>query len=204
MTLLSPKPLLFYLLLLFFLSCLPRETYAGTTPSYDCTEVKDGSIERLICNDEILAQLDMKLSQIYLAASKKAIDEQPPMLKTEQRGWIKGRNDCWKEQDQYQCIKNSYRYRIAELQARYKLIGANGPFFYICNSDPANEVTVTYFQTEPPTLIAERGDQVSLMYRKPSASGTKYQGRNESLWEHHGNARIIWGFEASEIDCQKK
>ncbi|WP_371263928.1 MliC family protein [Nitrosomonas sp. Nm58] len=46
----------------------------------------------------------------------------------------------------------------------------------------------TFFQTDPPTLIAERGDQVSLMYLQPSASGSKYQGRNESLWEHKGGA----------------
>jgi hypothetical protein len=38
--------------------------------------------------------------------------------------------------------------------------------------------------------------QVSLMYLAPSGSGAKYQGRNESLWEHGGEvvagAIIAW------------
>ena len=61
-------------------------------------------------------------------------------------------------------IDQSYRRRIAELQARYRLVSAKGPFWYSCDGDPRNEVVVTFFKTDPPTLEAERGDQVSLMY----------------------------------------
>ena len=64
--------------------------------------------------------------------------------------------------------------------------------------------SATYFQTDPPTLIAERGDQVSLMYLQRSASGAKYQGRNESLWEHQGEATITWGYGAKEMRCTTK
>ena len=60
----------------------------------------------------------------------------------------------------------------------------------------------TFFQTEPPTAIAEFGDQTSLMYRQPAASGTKYQGRNETLWEHQGEARITWGYGSPEMHCR--
>jgi hypothetical protein len=54
----------------------------------------------------------------------------------------------------------------------------------------------------PATLIAERGDQVSLMVLQPSASGARYQGRNESLWEHQGNALITRGYGAQEMSCR--
>jgi membrane-bound inhibitor of C-type lysozyme len=84
------------------------------------------------------------------------------------------------------------------------MVPAIGPVTYACDGDSKNEVTVTYFKTDPPTLIAERGDQVSLMYLQPSASGAKYQGRNESLWEHHGEATITWGYGAPEMRCTKK
>ena len=79
------------------------------------------------------------------------------------------------------------------MQARYRLVPGKGPVRYVCDDDPNNKVLATFFQTDPPTLIAERGDQVSLMYLQPSASGTRYQGRNESLWEHQGEARVTLG-----------
>lgn len=176
----------------------------GATPSFDCRKVSDSSIEKMICNDEQLAGMDRKLAEVYGAATKKAVNEHPPVLKAEQRGWIKGRNECWKSDDKRSCVKDEYQRRIAELQARYRLVSFNGPVFYFCGGNPANEVIATFFQTEPPTLIAERGDQVSLMYLQKSASGTKYQGRNESLWEHQGEALITWGYGSREMKCKKR
>ena len=42
------------------------------------------------------------------------------------------------------------------------------------------------------------------MYLQPSASGARYQGRNESLWEHQGEARITWGPRAPQMRCAKR
>jgi len=173
-------------------------------PSYDCAKVKTGSIEEMICNDGELSAIDRKLAIIYSAAAKKATNEHPPVLKAEQRGWIKGRNECWKSDDKRICVWEEYQHRIAELQARYRLIPGNGPHSFICNGNPANEVVVTFFQTDPPTLIGEYGDSVSIMYLQPSGSGTKYQGRNETFWEHQGEARIVWGYGAPEMNCSQK
>jgi len=170
-------------------------------PSFDCGKAS-GSVEELICRDPQLAGLDRRLAEVYSAARQKAANEHPPVLATEQRGWIKGRNDCWKAADVGQCVNDSYRTRIAELQARYRLVDAMGPVTYQCDGDPRNEVVATFFRTDPPTLIAEHGDQVSLMYLQPSGSGTRYEGRNESLWEHQGEAAIRWGFDAPEMRCR--
>jgi len=52
-------------------------------------------------------------------------------------------------------------------------------------------------------MIAERGDSVSLMYQQPSGSGTRYQGRNETFWEHQGVAMITWGYGAQPMRCKK-
>ena len=172
-------------------------------PSYACDKVKFGSIEAMICEDTELSALDRKLSGVYAAASKKAINEHPPLLKAEQRGWIKGRNGCWKSDDKRGCVQDEYQFRIAELQARYRLVPGNGPIRFTCEDNPANEVVATFFQTDPPTMIAERGDSVSLMYLQPSGSGAKYQGRNETFWEHHGEALITWGYGAPEMRCKK-
>ena len=201
-TLTTKKPVLIFLL---FLGLVAYGGKAGAAdPSFDCGKVQAGSIEEIICKDEGLSGLDRKLAEVYKAASKKAANEHPPVLKAEQRGWIKGRNDCWKSDEKRRCIEEAYVLRIAELQARYRLVPATGPVFYACDGDPKNEVVVTFFETDPPTLIAERGDQVSLMYLQPSGSGSKYQGRNESFWEHHGEATVVWGYGSPEMRCSQK
>ena len=172
-------------------------------PSFDCSKAA-GSVEQMICTDDGLAALDRQLAEVYAAASQKAVNEQPPVLRAEQRGWVKGRNDCWKSEHKRGCVEEAYRRRIAEVQARYRLVPETGPIWYSCDGDPRNEVVVTFFETDPPTLIAERGDQVSIMYLQPSGSGSKYQGRNESLWEHQGEATIVWGYGSSEMHCSRK
>jgi len=153
-------------------------------PSFACDKVRSGSIEAMICEDSGLSMLDRKLADVYQSASQKAANERPPVLKAEQRGWIKGRNDCWKSDDKRKCVEEAYQLRIAGLQARYRLVPATGHATYICDGQPGNEVVTTFFQTDPPTLIAEHGDSASLMYLQPSGSGTRYQGRNETYWEH--------------------
>ena len=97
-----------------------------------------------------------------------------------------------------------YQRRIAELQARYRLVLETGPVFYQCEGSPASEVSVTFFETDPPTLIAERGDSISLMYQQPSDSGVKYLGRNESLGEHQTETCITWGYGMLESHCKRK
>ena len=170
-------------------------------PSFDCAKAEAGSIEALICGDAALSAADRKMAEVYRAASTKAGDEQPPVLKGEQRGWIKGRDECWKSDAQRACVADAYRSRIAELQARYRLVPITGSAVYVCDGQPANEVIATYFATDPPTAIAERGDQVSLMYQQPSGIGAKYQGPNEMIWEHKGEAMISWGYGNPEMRC---
>jgi uncharacterized protein len=190
-----------FMILLAFGSGIDDATAEG--PSFDCNKAA-GMIEKLICGDNGLTALDRKLAEVYSDASKKAVNEHPPILKAEQRGWIKGRNDCWKSKDPRNCTESLYWERIAELQARYRLVPENGPFWFICNGNPRNEVIVTFFRTDPPTLIAERGDQVSIMHLQSSGSGSKCQGRNEMFWEHQGEATIVWGYGAQEMRCLRK
>ncbi|QUJ68964.1 MliC family protein [Photobacterium sp. GJ3] len=155
-------------------------------PSFDCHDVDAGSIEAMICQDPALAVLDNQLAEVYRQAAAKATNEHPPVLKAEQRGWIKGRNECWKAAEPQACVTSEYQLRIAALQAKYRLIPLTATVTYLCDDQPGSEVIATFFPTDPPTLIAERGDSVALMYQQESGSGARYAGRNESLWEHQG------------------
>jgi uncharacterized protein len=190
---------------LLLLAIWPADgTALAAGPAFDCSKVAIGSIEALICVDEELSALDRTLAEIYAAATAGASSEQSPILAAEQQGWINGRDDCWENPEPRRCIEDNYRLRIAELQARYRLVEAIGPVTYLCNSNPHNTVTATFYRTDPPTLIAEHGDQASLMYLQPSASGARYQGRNASFWEHHGEALVTWGHGRPQLRCAKQ
>ncbi|TYK67059.1 MliC family protein [Colwellia echini] len=181
---------------------------AKIEPSFICDKANNNSVENTICQNDELSALDNELAITYKKAYKKSANQtakQSPanLLQAEQRGWIKGRDECWKNDDQASCIKNEYIRRTAELQAQYRLVAHTQPARFICDNDPTNEFMVVFFETTPSTLIAERGDSVSLMYIQPSASGSKYQGANESFWEHQGEALITWGVNQSKLRCVK-
>jgi len=88
-------------------------------PSFDCSKVKKDSSESIICSSNKLMDLDNELAAVYKQALSKATKED--MLKVHQRGWIKGRNDCWKADDEKQCMADQYKLRIKELKEKYGL-----------------------------------------------------------------------------------
>jgi uncharacterized protein len=174
---------------------------ADQQPPVDCSKLLAASVAGQVCRDPGLRALDDSLAKVYAQALQKAAHERPPTLKAEQRGWLKGRDECWKSGDQRACVADSYKRRIAELQARYRLVPIRATVRYACEGQPGSEVLANYFDTDPPVLMAERGDAVSLMYRDISGSGARYVGRNESLWEHQGEASIQWGYGAPTMRC---
>ena len=171
--------------------------------SFDCSKAAAGSIEALVCSTPALSTKDEQLAKVYKQATAKAKGKQAATLKAEQRGWLKGRDECWKADDKTQCVTDNYQQRIAELQARYALLPGKGPFTFRCDGKPASKLTATFYPTEPATLLATFADSTSLMYAQPAASGSKYQGRNESFWEHQGVAKVVWGYGAPEVACKR-
>jgi uncharacterized protein len=171
-------------------------------PAFDCGKVEAGSIEQMVCEDEELAQLDRKLAEVYTAAQGANSDAKPADLRAEQRGWLKGRDDCWKAVDTRLCVATQYRLRLAELQARYRLVEGIGPIHYQCDGEDSHPLIVHYFHTDPPTAWAAYGDASAILYRQPSGSGARYEGRNIALWEHHGEATLVWGYGAKELQCR--
>jgi len=97
--------------------------------SLNCSQVQ-AEAERLVCSDAALAALDRELDAVYRAALAKARGPLVRQLRQEQRGWIKGRNECWKARGQptwitatwtvntvWRHVGAQYRLRITELQA---------------------------------------------------------------------------------------
>jgi uncharacterized protein len=89
----------------------------AASPSFDCAKASS-SVEKLICNDAELAKLDNSLSSLYHTLMKNTPAAEQKTLKAEQRGWVKGRDDCWKSDDMRGCVVSEYQYRINELKDR--------------------------------------------------------------------------------------
>ncbi len=157
-------------------------------PSFDCTNAET-SAETVICEDRDLSRLDRLVSARYAAALKaaRALDaganEAEAELRAMQRGWISGRDECWKAEDLRSCIEDAYTRREAELVARWMLEPPAGTAFWACNGNPANEVVTMFFDTERPSLRFERGDTVDTGVLVRTASGAKYEGSSgRSIW----------------------
>jgi hypothetical protein len=66
-----------------------------------------------------------------------------------------------------------------------------------------NDVKATFYSTEPPTLVAERANRTAFMTLQPAASGTKYLGGGDMLWEHQGEALVRWSY-GTEQTCKRR
>lgn len=185
-------------------------------PAFDCTKAS-GAIEKLICGDEGLSALDRKLDGVYKAALAKARDDMPTVLRAEQRGWVKGRDECWKAKGEDNpvflteswkatteraCVEGQYQIRIAEIQVQYQLAPSKKPVFFACNNDPRNEVVATFFETDPPAARFERGDRTVIAWQVRTATGARYEGQNLSAWTKANETTVRWLDE--ELRCQPR
>ena len=107
-----------------FAVALVLTTGYANQPSFDCAKVKKDSSEEVICSSDQLMDLDRELARVY----KKTLTKTPKdkILKVEQRGWIKGRNTCWKVKDEKKCMVSEYNNRIDELIKKYTLSSKKG------------------------------------------------------------------------------
>ena len=83
------------------------------TPSFDCAKA-ESEAEKLVCSKYNLADMDNRLAEIYAAELAKPGASKE--LSATQRGWAKGRDECWKASDMALCVEQAYLTRIAELQ----------------------------------------------------------------------------------------
>jgi uncharacterized protein len=172
-------------------------------PAFNCAKAQ-GEVEKLVCSDGSLASLDRRLDEVYKSAVAKATGKLATQLREEQRGWVKGRNDCWKANGQKTwitatwtvdtvpaCVEAQYRLRISELQALWRLLPPK-TVFYACQNNPANEVVANLFETDPPTIRLERGDRSKTLWRVGAASAGTYEGQNVGLVQQGSELKLSW------------
>lgn len=188
-------------------------------PAFDCKKAQ-GRVEQLVCADAGLAALDRRLDQVYQAVLARAESRLRATLRAEQRGWIKGRNDCWKADgrptwitatwtvDSVQaCVAAQTRQRTAELQAVWRLLPPTTQT-YACQHNPANELVVNAFATDPPTLRLERGDRSVTLWQVGAADAGRFEGQNVTLLQRPGELAVSWldtvTGQTDELRCQPR
>ena len=182
--------------------CCAAGAASAQGPAFDCAKAK-GQVEQQICADPALAALDRQLDTVYKAATAKATGKLAAALRTEQRSWVKGRNDCWKATQQTWitaswtvdtvpgCIDAQYRLRTAELQAVWRLLPPR-TVRYACQDNPANEVIANHFASNPATIRLERGDRSKTLWQVGPASAGQYEGQNVGLVDRGGAVQVTW------------
>jgi uncharacterized protein YecT (DUF1311 family) len=87
----------------------PEEDGKTIKPSFDCDKASTPS-EKTICSDADLAELDNLLAKAYSKARSSACKKD---LLKQQREWLNETSSC---SSNVQCLKNSYKQRIQELE----------------------------------------------------------------------------------------
>ena len=174
------------------LACpVPAPAQAPLTPqgpSFECSEAASEA-EKLVCADPDLAALDWRLEQRFLAAVKAVegfggdVAAAEAELRASQRGWIGGRDECWKAADPQGCVRDAYLRREGELVALYMLETPASVATWICDGNLANEVVTFFFDTELPSVRIERGDTVDAGLLARSGSGARYEASfGRQIW----------------------
>jgi uncharacterized protein YecT (DUF1311 family) len=157
-------------------------------PSFDCAAATSQA-ETLVCADADLARLDQLVAARYAAAlaAARGLDAGGAAAEDElralQRGWIGGRDECWKADDLRACVEQAYLRREGELVARWMLEAPTATVAWTCGGDPANTLVTFFFETTLPSVRFERGDAVDTGSLTRTASGSRYEGGfGRSIW----------------------
>ncbi|MCM5553361.1 lysozyme inhibitor LprI family protein [Pleomorphomonas sp. NRK KF1] len=89
----------------------------STTPSFDCDRTLS-SVESLICGDDLLASLDMRLASTFAQLLAQANASEVVDLLAEHRAWRVRLNQCGKENNLRACTMNIYEDRLHTLETR--------------------------------------------------------------------------------------
>jgi uncharacterized protein len=157
----------------------------AASPSFDCTKAESAA-EMLVCQDEELAKLDREIARLFTLAnngSRIAPNRRAELIGS-QRGWIKWRDSCWKEQEVRACLYSTYVTRIHQIREGYAEARrpdpsaiSSGPMLVDC-ANFATSIRATFVKLQTPMAYLESGTAYRIvMTLTPAASGTPTASR---------------------------
>ena len=169
----------------------------SSPPSFDCAKAQSDA-EHLVCEDGELAALDRQLAKLW--AETRARPSTPAHEVASQRGWVKGRDECWKAEDKHRCVRESYQVRIVELNLLRPDLATPSPVSYDCG-DQKNRLSAVYYNDFEPKAVALTWDgDRAIALQQPSASGTHYAVEGVDFSEHQG--AVTLDFFGTSLSCK--
>jgi uncharacterized protein len=163
------------------------------TRAIDCEQATSGQAtsdtEKTVCADPALVALDSRLADIYQQAISESGSERAT-LEAEQRGWVAGRDDCWKEVDARQCVLESYQTRLVELQINGKDTVTPATVEYRCGDGSTPVSSVFYNDTDPRAMVLTVGGDQAILMQQPTGSGIRYTRQGVEYAEHQGDITV--------------
>lgn len=183
-----------------------REDSLPGSPTFDCQAARH-EVEKVICTDAELMTLDQRMQVVYHHALQKAQQDKGDKsvihtLKAMQRGWIKGRNDCWKARDEMrQCIIDQYLNRMTRLQTQWRLIEPSQTQTFSCASG-AKKIRVAYYQSDLLASVAIRYGNQRHIFIANKKEQARYDGEFGRYFIRDGKqAQLVWDQFQPEIRC---
>ncbi len=182
-------------------------------PAFDCGKA-DGSVEEMICNNDGLAELDREMARLYgLAVNDPNLGaDRMNELKAMQRGWIKGRNDCWKADDMASCVAENYAMRMHELRMGYANTRSDdaagitiGPLAYVCGGLNAG-ISAVFVNGAEGLVSLKWNDKDVALTQAISGSGARYEGESfDGAYEFwtKGREALLTTPETGQLNCME-
>jgi uncharacterized protein len=176
----------------------PAKTTDDVKPSFDCAAAASEA-EKLVCKDPELAVLDRRLAEVF-ARAKAAPGADQARLTAEQRGWVKGRDDCWKSVERSRCVSEAYMTRTVQLQLDNGETTVPDAIAYDCD-DKSKPFTVVYYNDlDPQSAVVTWGDDQAIAFPMMAASGARYGREGMEIWEHQGELSV--DFYGNRFTCR--
>ncbi|KJK06031.1 MULTISPECIES: MliC family protein [Pseudomonas] len=171
---------------------------AAQGPSFSCDNAEGVALK--VCQSPQLSKLDRDLAALYKRTLGQADSDTQKQLKATQRGWIKGRDECWKASDVDACILEQYQVRMVKLHIQSGAVQVPAAVEFDCDDSSKPFTAVFYTQLEPQAVVLTYGDDQTIAMAQPAASGSKYGAEGVEFWEHQGEATVKWF--GAELSCQ--
>ncbi|MDB5984130.1 MAG: hypothetical protein JWQ69_5145 [Pseudomonas sp.] len=206
----------FFTCLLAASVCAATSTCANAAPSpilktsFDCAKAQ-ASVEKLICRDPQLMQMDIELTRLYrLALTDEHSVPRPDKVIIDQQFWIEARNQCGSEREPKVCTIRRYAERAHQLRQGSAIVRTKdpdslteGPLAIRCTGFDAL-IAATFFSTQPAVVYLKWQNTSITLSQVPSDSGTQYTGKdyqgNYSFWQN-GNVFLFRKPGTGEMSC---
>jgi uncharacterized protein len=183
---------------------------ASFMTSFDCATAR-ASVEKLICRDSQLAQMDIELTRLYrLALTDQRSVPGPDKVLIDQQFWIDSRNQCASTPEPKACTIRSYAERAHQLRQGSAIVRTKdpdrlteGPLAFRCTGFNAL-IAATFFNTQPGVVYLKWANTSITLSQVPSDSGTQYTGKdsqgNYRFWQD-GNGVIFQKPGSAAMSC---